>query len=188
MDILYVLDTSATATEEDIEWLKMYLLKSIDDFNVSPKDVRMAFVIGGAFLDDSKSGFLDYQLGSSSIERVKAFIQNIRQQKDLTKSNLTTALRYADTKLRSQRRNDGAEFLMVIVSKDPVSMMTIRDGISAMRTKRPDRIALVQIGKPVLSDSSIGDRELKIISVDRFDELGEAYDKLFKFFATKKGM
>ena len=182
MDVLYALDTSVGTKENEIEWLKAYLMKSVDDFTISPDDVRIAFVT--IPVEENDSGFLDYKLGSS-VERVKAFVQNI-QRGGSTKYNFQSVLQYADTKLRSMKRDD-AEFVLVIISKEPVSMKSLRDGIAAMRIDRPDKIAFVKIGKSVLSDSVIGNRELKVIDIDGYDGFGSAYHKLFKFLATKKG-
>ena len=184
MDILYALDTSKGTNEKEIEWLKAYLLKAVDDFSLSPDGVRIAFVLNGD--PDGQSGFLDYKSGSS-VERVKAFIQNIRRSSITTaKSNLPSALRYADTKLGSMKR-DSAEFVLVVLSKESVSMASLRAGIAAMRYDRPDKIGFVKIGKSELSDSTIGYRELKVVEVDGFDGFGDVYHELFKFLATKKG-
>ena len=187
MDILYALDTSKGTSEKEIESLKTYLMKAVDDFTLSPDGVRIAFVVIGN-PDEDQSGLLDYKSGSS-VERVKAFIQNIRRSPTGTaaKSNLQNALRYADTKLGPMKRDD-AEFVLVVISKESVPMASLRAGIAAMRYDRPDKIGFVKIGKSELSDSTIGYRELKVMEVDGFDGFGDAYHKLFKFLATKKSI
>ena len=164
MDILYALDTSKGTSEKENESLKTYLMKAVDDFTLSPDGVRIAFVVIGN-QDKDQSGLLDYKSGSS-VERVKAFIQNIRRSPTATaaKSNLQNALRYADTKLGPMKRDD-AEFVLVVISKESIPMASLRAGIAAMRYDRPDKIGFVKIGKSELSDSTIGYRELKVMEV-----------------------